>query len=90
VCVVSLAALWVRFSVSSGGLFLSQYDTHEADTLEHTWYDFSTAGQNSYVPIPLGFIVSFNIFLPFMSQLLYGRLWTIYHHYLGNRDSYIM
>ena len=31
VCVVSLAALRVRFMVWSGGLFVSPYDTHEAD-----------------------------------------------------------
>jgi len=36
VCVVSLAALWVRFPVWSGDVFLFQYDTHEADALQHT------------------------------------------------------
>jgi hypothetical protein len=34
VCVMSLAALRVRFPICSGGLVVSLYDTHEADTLE--------------------------------------------------------
>jgi hypothetical protein len=32
VCVVSLAALRVRFPVCSGGSVVSLYDTHEAET----------------------------------------------------------
>jgi hypothetical protein len=33
VCVVSLAALRVRFQICSGGLVVSLHDTHEAETL---------------------------------------------------------
>jgi hypothetical protein len=38
VCVMSLAALRVRFPVSSGGLVMSLYDTHAAETLGCNWY----------------------------------------------------
>jgi len=50
VWVVSLAALRVRFPVSSGGLYVSMSDTTEAEPLGRKWYAFLTAGRNWYVP----------------------------------------
>jgi hypothetical protein len=49
-CVVSLAVLRFRFSVCSGGLVVSLYDTHEAHTLGRSWYAILTVGRDSYIP----------------------------------------
>ena len=48
--VVSLAALRFRYPVNAGLVVVSVFDTHEAENLGRNWYNFLTAGLNSYVP----------------------------------------
>jgi len=50
VCVMSLAALRIRFLVCFRGLVVSLWDTNEADILGRSWYVFLTAGRKSCVP----------------------------------------
>lgn len=63
---MSLAALRVRFPVSSGGLYVSMSDKTEAEPLGRNWYAFLTAGRNSCVlshsKTHRGLILCINIF----------------------------
>jgi hypothetical protein len=76
VCVVSRAALPVRFAFCTGIAVVSVYDTHESETLGCNWYNLLTVGRKSYVSVemlvpdiePL-FIIATNLIKTFISLI---------------------